>query len=550
MNVSSPTRNPIFGALTIGLLVFGSGGTEARAQDSQSNDVNLRPPITNNIDPQTYNGDANPIGNDPANPDEIMIRKPSLNALITIDRNIDPFRLDASGTREMNLKEAAELAISSNLDINISNLQVRQRKANLLSSYGSFLPDIALGYQYQFLKGTANIPIGQTPDPLRFNNPLIITSAGFTYYGYRGGSVMFTALRNRNNLRASKHSRAATVNDALSETARLYYDLSLQEAILQVRIRAVEVSTEQVEQARLMQRGGLATRLEILQAETQLSEDKQNLIDQQVARREAAIKLSEYLNIPQDNDISPRDNLVRKVRLVSTDMQISPLLSVSIVNRPELKQYEELRLAAKKEIMIRAAKLQPTFAFTGNVYGIGETLGDSYKTSVVTQPVVLSSGDVVGNTQIRRTNRQITPLYSLGFNVNWNFEGLGTVDLANIQAARMAAREATVERQKVLNQVVSETRTAYLHSMSTERKIEEALSQVASATEELRLARLRYKNGLGKNIDVLRAQSDYTSALIQKARALINFNIAQVRLLRDTGVLSLATLTASAPFRQ
>ena len=91
-------------------------------------------------------------------------------------------------------------------------------------------------------------------------------------------------------------------------------------------------------------------------------------------------------------------------------------------------------------------------------------------------------------------------------------------------------------------------RQSYLNTLSTENKITETTSQVRSATEELRLAQLRLQNGLGKNIDVLRAQQDYISALINKAQALRDFNIAQAQLLRDTGVLSTSTLTSRIPF--
>ena len=99
----------------------------------------------------------------------------------------------------------------------------------------------------------------------------------------------------------------------------------------------------------------------------------------------------------------------------------------------------------------------------------------------------------------------------------------------------------------MLNQVVSEVRRSYLKAMQTDRKIEEAISQVRSSNEELRLAQLRFQNGVGKNIDVLKAQQDYTSSLIEKARAIVNFNTAQVDLLRNIGLISTATLNSRVP---
>ena len=212
---------------------------------------------------------------------------------------------------------------------------------------------------------------------------------------------------------------------------------------------------------------------------------------------------------------------------------------MAIDNRPELKQYEELRLAAKKQIVINASKLQPNFAFSGNVLGIGETLSKQYELA----PITLAGA--AGGVGVRA--RQITALYTLGVNVNWNFEGLGAVDLANTYAAKMNARQAGLQQQQVLNKVTSEVRRSYLQSLKTDRKIEEAVAQVRSANEELRLAQLRFQNGVGRNIDVLKAQQDYTSSLIEKARAIVNFNNAQIDLLHDTGLISSSTVLSRSP---
>lgn len=474
-------------------------------------------------------------------PQRIQIVRPPLSALISIDKKVDSSLLDAASTVPMSLDDVVQAALKNNLDIGISSFNERARKANMVSSMGKFLPDIALSYQWNYLKGKANVPFGQSLEPLSFNNPFILTSAGFKYYGYRGGSVLFGALQNRNNFRAARHSKHATVSDTLQTAGKRYYDLLLQEALLQIRVKAVETSEGQLSLNKDLKQGGLATNLEVLQAETQLSQDRQNLIDQQVARREAAILLAEYLNANQGLDIVPNDLLLQKIRIVSDQTNAARLLQLAIDNRPELKQYEELRLAAKKQIVINAAKLQPNFAFSGNVLGIGETLSKQYELA----PITLA-GAGVGSGGVGVRNRQITALYTLGFNVNWNFEGLGAVDLANTYAAKMTARQAGLQQQQVLNKVTSEVRRSYLQTLKTDRKIEEAVAQVRSSNEELRLAQLRFQNGVGRNIDVLKAQQDYTSSLIEKARAIVNFNNAQIDLLHDTGLISSSTILSRA----
>ncbi|MBX9666154.1 MAG: hypothetical protein K2X93_00990 [Candidatus Obscuribacterales bacterium] len=45
-------------------------------------------------------------------------------------------------------------------------------------------------------------------------------------------------------------------------------------------------------------------------------------------------------------------------------------------------------------------------------------------------------------------------------------------------------------------------------------------------------------SGIGLNIDVLNAQRDLTQASINRARAVVDFNVAQAQLLRDTGAIN------------
>jgi len=481
-------------------------------------------------------------------PQRIQVIKPPLSALISIEKGVDPLLLDAASANPMSLDDVVHSAVRNNLDIGISDFSARTRKANMVSSMGKFLPDINLSFLRNYLKGKANVPFGQSVEPLRFNNPIIITTAGFKYYGYRGGSILFAALQNRNNFRAARHASHATIADTLQNAAKYYYDLLLQEALLQIRVKAVETSVGQLNLNKDLRQGGLATNLEVLQAETQLSQDRQNLIDQQVARREAAITLAEFLNDNQGVDIVPKDLLLQKIRVVASSADPPRLLQLAVDNRPELKQYEELRLAAKKQIVINAAKLQPSLAFSGNVYGIGETLGRHTELVPITLAGVTGGGTAgTVTTNLAPRQRQITALYTLGFNVNWNFEGLGTVDAANIYAAKLTARQAVLQQNQILNRVTAQVRRSYLRSLQTDRKIDEVVAQVRSSNEELRLAQLRFQNGVGRNIDVLKAQQDYTSALIEKARAIVNFNNAQVDLLHDTGMISMTTLLSKTP---
>jgi outer membrane protein TolC len=470
--------------------------------------------------------------------DKIELSQPNLKALITISDYLDPFSLDSSSSRNISLPDVLDQALLHNLDVGIRQEQQKSRKWTLASSYGKFLPNINTGFRYQYLLGQPNIPffIGAS-ETVKLNSPFIITGAGFNYYGYRGGRILYGALANRNLYRASRHKKDATISDVFFESTKRYYDLLLAEAVLHIRIQAVETSVAQLDLNQNLLDGGMATQLDVLQSKTQLSSDRQKLIDQQVERRSRAIELAEYLDLDQGVDLVPASMTIAATALVDLANTPSLLLKAAMANRPELKQFNEERLAARKEVKVSAAPLKPTFQFFGNILGVGDTLSGSRETVVRSlAPVTLGS-----------VRHGLGPLYTLGYSVNWNLEGLGTADLANVLSAKAKSRESLLAYNQEVNTVISQVRKSFLHTLSAHRKREETQTKVESSYEELRLAQLRFQHGVGKNIDILKAQEDYTSAQIEDAQALVAYNVSQARLLHDIGMISVANLTASKP---
>ncbi len=153
-------------------------------------------------------------------------------------------------------------------------------------------------------------------------------------------------------------------------------------------------------------------------------------------------------------------------------------------------------------------------------------------------------------TPAQYSSRQMRKSYSIGYRMDWNFPAMGLGSVAAIQAARANARIALLNSNQSLINVLQQVRESYLNSQTAERQIEVADKAVISSTEELRLARVRLANGVGTNIDVINAQRDFITALVNKANAIITFNLAQVQLLHDTGLISVETLTSGRLVRQ
>lgn len=447
--------------------------------------------------------------------DTMVVKRPSLAALISVQQEMNPLSMDARYFQGVTLKDLLVFGLTHNLDIRIARNDAKAAKYTYLGTLGKFLPDISIGDNQLWARGKLGLPLG-TADAVNLTGPFMIAHAGFTHHVYQGGKVVFGALQNRHIKNASNASFHAGYSDTLTAIAKQYYDLVQQETVLQIRVRAADTSEEQVRVATERFENGSGTNLDVLQARTQLSTDRQNLLEQQVTRRQAAIDLAALLNHDMDFDLQPSESIDR-APLIPQSTKIDRLLKVAVDNRAELKQLSELIKAAKSEVKVVAAGLHPSIDLGGNIYGIGRDPGS------------------------------VDAIYVLSLNMQWKLGGLGTVDAANIAAARARARNTSIKLQKKLIEVCQDVRKSFIKCRAADQNITESDNRVASALEELRLAEIRFQSGVGTHLDVLTAQRDYTEAQIAKAEAITSFNISQIQLIRELGLVSVDNLSAKQP---
>ena len=100
--------------------------------------------------------------------------------------------------------------------------------------------------------------------------------------------VLFGAQEAKHNLKAARHQEKSSLSDTLLNVTRNYYNLVLADVLLQIRVDAVRTSDEQLRRNSDRFHSGLAMKLDVLQSRTQLSRDRQALVDQQTSRRSTA----------------------------------------------------------------------------------------------------------------------------------------------------------------------------------------------------------------------------------------------------------------------
>ncbi len=502
-------------------------------------------------------------------PEKVYVKAPLLTALIRLDDRLSPYQLDSTGTgsREINLHDMINAALTGNLTIRISEQKSEADRWQYIGAVGGFLPNLINEFSYQGLNGQYVSPAGLA---LPIKNYYINMPSSFQWYLYQGGGPLHTFLQDKHTYKASQFALKGDTNDVLLEASKLYYQLVLNDVLLQIRIKSTETASALYLINQDLFANGANTMLEVLQAKTQLSRERQQLIKQQVERRQSAVKLARAVNLDEGVDLTLLDRYITKTRLVDKNLMVGDLLRIAIDNRPELKKYTELRLAAKEAIQVAKAPLLPKVSMSGTVVGtyanirsLNSSSSSSNSNSSAQQTSLSTSGGAAttagvssgsslplqggGNSPPKSGGRS---LFVIGMDIQWTVGGLGVTNVGNIQSARANARKVQLEFNDELNKIYAQVRDTYLSCMSAESLIVETTDAVHSSAEQLRVAKDRLENGVGTNLDVINAQRDYTSALIDKANAIIQFNVAQAQLLHDIGRISATTLVASAPVRQ
>ena len=484
--------------------------------------------------------------------DKVMVKPPVLQALITLNHDLSPYALESMNGRTIGLPDVLQAALGENFDIRIANTDTQTARWKHIAAMGGFLPDLINGVNYQYLDGKYASPFGLLTG---IRSPYWSMPTGLQWNFFKGGSIIYTAKQTKHEFNAARAHQQGETNDILLDATDHYYNLVLNDILLQIRVKAVETSKALLLRNEVQYENGANTKLDVLEARSQLSRDRQALISQQVARREAAVRLARLLNLDPTMDLSTVDRMITKMRLVDENLKIGDLVQIAVDNRPELKKYEQLRLAAKDAIRVAFSTLLPQVYGTAGAIGtgakvVGGSLGGASSagggplTGGAFSTSSSSSVSVNGN-KTKRFN--MAELFEIGMTLQWNLGGLGLTEAAAVQQAKWQARKAQLDFSKRLAWVYQEVHDSYLDVLEAENLITETTDAVNAAREELDVASTRLEESVGTDMEVVNAQREFTDALINKANAIIKFNTAQAKLLRSIGKISTPTLLATRP---
>lgn len=452
------------------------------------------------IPPSPSSGAATPLPTDRV-VDPLEYLDPDPNPLLL---QTQPEEVEIIGTQPLTLDEVIELAYRNNPDLRVVLLELEQSQAVLREARAALLPTVTLNGSIEG-QNSQSTAFGATG--LTTNEELALaTNADVTvnYNVYSSGRREATIRTAEEQIRLSELEIERRQEVLRLNTINEYYDL--QRSTEQIRISQAFLTEAErnLRDTRLREEVGVGTRFDVLRAEVQTANARQQLRQADSDRQTAQRTLARRLNLPPSLNVIPVS-----VAIAGTwPLGLEDSIVLAYQNRAELEQQLVQREIGEQQRRSALSALGPQVNLFA-IYNIRD---------VSTQ------------------NNRFTDSYRVGAQVSWTlFEG----GAAAAQAQQRELDIAIADRQfeDIRNGIRLDVEQSYFSLEANRDNIDTAELAVEQADEALRLAILRFEAGVGTQLDVISAQADLTEAEVNLIDATIGYNRALAALERATSNL-------------
>ncbi|MEI2578988.1 TolC family protein [Scytonema sp. PRP1] len=415
-----------------------------------------------------------------------------------------PEEVRIQGTQPITLAQALELARQNNRDLQVALLTVERNRSAVRQQQAALLPNASLSTSLTrsgpaFSNQQTQNFLGQTQDVSSTTN--FSGTAQLNYNLYTSGQRTASIRQAEEQLRSAELDVERQSEEIRLNVTSQYYDL--QQADEQVRIAQSAVTNAQasLRDAQALERAGVSTRFNVLQAQVQLANFQQQLVNAISQQRINRRRLAQTLSLPQSIDVTTAD----PVRLAGLwNIPLEQTIVLAFQNRPELQQQLIQRNIFEQQRRQALGQLGPQVSLVGN-YRVQDQFDDSSST---------------------------TDNYSLGVQANLLLFDGGAARAAADQA-RTNIRIAENQFGNQRNQIRFDVEQAYSQLQSNLENVQTANAAVEQSREALRLARLRFQAGVGTQTEVIDAENALTNSEGQRVQAILNYNRALATLQRN-----------------
>ena len=288
--------------------------------------------------------------------------------------------------------------------------------------------------------------------------------------------------------------------DLIQEAKMRYHKYQKSYQDIQNKKFTLDLSITSLDNAKSKLDAGIGTKFEVLEAEAQLSRDKQSLNEKKIIHEINKISLKEILNIKGDFEINKDQKLIG-----FWHHRLNKNINEGLDKNLSLKNLILQKSIKSSQAKSFLAQNKPNI-YISNTFASTFSKGDSLTTNIDSE----KSGSNYTNT--------------ISLNFAWSiFNGGQNKNSYKSKIADAKSEEYAYKNLK--NILTTNISKAYLNLKLNEEKIISSFKEIESSRESVRLSRLRYDVGISTLKDVLIRQNELSNAKSKNINAIYNYNL-------------------------
>jgi len=406
--------------------------------------------------------------------------------------------------KDEQLQELIRTALVNNYDLRHAVARVDAARANLGITRSEQFPNVTAGFDMTTLRNSGSgqfaLPGGSSRE--RTFGTVLLNLLSFEVDIW--GRLRRATEAARADLLATEENRKAVTTTLVGDVATAYFNLLELDKELEIASETLATRQESLRLIQARQQGGVATMLDVRQAEQLVYGAAQTIpdIERLIERTENQINL---LLGKDPGSVTRGRSLTEQEQPPSAP----PGLPSSLLERrPDIRAAEQNLVAATASIGVAKAAYFPQISLTGFLGG---------------------------------QSSQLSNLFS-GAGGAWNFAPQVTLPIFNAGRVKSGVRFTEAQRQLASTQYQQAIRTGFREvsdALVEYRKVKEIRAQqealVTTLEDRSRLAYLRYRGGVDTQLNALDADRDLFNAELSLAQTRRNELLALVLLYKALG---------------
>ncbi len=394
-------------------------------------------------------------------------------------------------------------AIENNRDIKIAEYQYRQAEADVRKAAAGKNPSLSFnmeasrggGFTNQNVVGVGQVKVygvkNSFSDAVKVSWPL-----------WTGGNLEGQIASARAQRGVKEETLYLTEAETKLSAISAYYEYLEAINLANVAKESVDNLTGHYTNVEQQYKAGIVAKLDVLTSNVSLANAKQSYITADNAKKLAEASLNNVMRLPLNTELVPASTEFPEPEFT---ISMEECLALADKYRWEIAKAQYGLKAAQAQLRTAKSGYLPTLAVAG-----------SYSWN----------DDSFPGFENRGWGAQATLSWPL-------FDG-GATD-AKILSANNAIKEYEETLAQAREKIALEVRKDYLNVLAAKEKIRATEAAVEQAEEAFKIASIRYKSGVGINLDVLDAQLNLNNAKTNYITALYDYNVGLATLEKALG---------------